>query len=854
MNRLFDRRNRPAWIVLLVCLLLTLLVWYGLRLQAWYSEQQEFELRARDVTQSIEERLRQHEQILLGGAGLFDANESVTRQGWHDYVQRLNLKQQYPGIQGVGFSQAIKPADLAAHIASVRKEGYPDYTVRPPGTRSLYTAIIYLEPFAARNLAAFGYDMMSEAVRAQAMRAAVDNNVTTISGKVKLVQETHGKVQAGFLMYVPVYFKGMPLNTAKERWAALRGFVYSPYRAGDLMDNILGGRQLMLDFSIYDGAVVDANRMYASVEDVDNSARIAVFSTSRIINAAGRNWTISLSSRADIQAGLSPMIQVTVLALGGGIGVLFFALASALVFRRDQAEMLAVSMTADIRANEQMLRQSEGQLQAILNAAEHIIISTDTDGIIRTFNKAAERYLGYRADEVIGKLTPAPFHVGQEVVSRAEELARHGVLVEIGFEVFVANARNNPSGDTHQWTYVRKDGTTFPVLLTVTAMHDQHGKINAFLGIGIDISERVKMDRMKSEFVSTVSHELRTPLTSIRGSLGLLVGGVVGELPAAVKPLLDIAYKNSERLILLVNDILDTEKIAAGKLEFDMQPVKLMPLLSRALEDNRAYAEEHKVSYELEGVLPDVMVNVDANRLLQVLANLLSNAAKFSPEGAKVSVALVRKNRHIRVSVKNAGPGIPEEFKSRIFQKFAQADSSDTRNKGGTGLGLSITRAIVEQMGGSIDFASVPDVMTEFYVDFPEWGERHPEVGHDISGRRVLICEDSRDMAMILRKILEQSDYTVDVAYDASQARSLLAQGGYAALMLDLGLPVENGIMLIRQLRQMTATADLPIIVVSGTARTVQQEVSGENLRVAAWLDKPFDHDHLLSVLAQAVH
>jgi CHASE1-domain containing sensor protein len=200
MNRLFDRRNRPAWIVLLVCLLLTLLVWYGLRLQARHSAQQEFELRARDVTQSIEERLRQHEQILLGGAGLFDANESVTRQGWHDYVQRLNLKQQYPGIQGVGFSQAIKPADLAAHIASVRKEGYTDYTVRPPGTRSLYTAIIYLEPFAARNLAAFGYDMMSEAVRAQAMRAAVDNNTTTISGKVKLVQETHGKVQAGFLM------------------------------------------------------------------------------------------------------------------------------------------------------------------------------------------------------------------------------------------------------------------------------------------------------------------------------------------------------------------------------------------------------------------------------------------------------------------------------------------------------------------------------------------------------------------------------------------------------------------------------------------------------------------------------
>lgn len=491
--------------------------------------------------------------------------------------------------------------------------------------------------------------------------------------------------------------------------------------------------------------------------------------------------------------------------------------------------------------------------QEILDSADFSIISTDTQGIILTFNHAAEKMLGYRADELVGKFTPAQFHIADEVLRHAQELTAMGVPVEPGFEAFVALARGGQV-DKHEWTYKRKDGSSFPVSLTVTALRDENGAVTGFLGMAQDISEQRKAERMKSEFISTVSHELRTPLTSIRGSLGLIAGGVAGELSPNVKVLVDIAHKNSERLILLVNDILDMEKIESGKIEFQLKPVELMPVLRQALESNRAYGEQYDVSFELESDLPGIMLNVDANRLMQILANLLSNAAKYSPAGDKVMVDVMRIGNRIRVTVKDHGSGIPEQFRDRIFQKFAQADSSDTRKKGGTGLGLSITKAIVEQMGGSIGFNSEPDVLTIFFVEFPVWQE--PAVNASgLSGKekRVLICEDDHDIAALLRLMLEQNGLAADIAYDAMQAKRMLAQGEYVAMTLDLALPDQDGISLIRELRKTKDAASLPIVVVSAKAVEGRQELGGEAISVIDWISKPINQDQLIMALKQVM-
>jgi PAS domain S-box-containing protein len=399
----------------------------------------------------------------------------------------------------------------------------------------------------------------------------------------------------------------------------------------------------------------------------------------------------------------------------------------------------------------------------------------------------------------------------------------------------------------------RKDKSHYPIEIQLHLLVKESPPV--FVAIIQDITERQKIERIKNEFISIVSHELRTPLTSIRGSLGLVAGGVAGELPAQAKMLVDIAHKNSERLILLVNDILDMEKIEAGKIDIQCQRVELMGLLHQALEANCAYGEQFNVSYELEEDLPGIMVDVDANRLMQVLANLLSNAAKFTFAGDTVKVAVIVSGKRVRVEVKDHGSGISEQFRTHIFQKFAQGDSSDTRNKGGTGLGLAITRAIVEKMGGNIGFTSEPNVLTTFFVEFPvEEVRTHASFDKiEEKSKRILICEDDRLIAALLHFMLEQDGFVADVAYDTVQAKHMLDQSNYAAMTLDLSLPDQDGTAFIRQLRMEEKTAKLPIVVVSARAIEGCLELNSETYSVIDWITKPIDKEQMVLAIRRAV-
>jgi signal transduction histidine kinase len=232
--------------------------------------------------------------------------------------------------------------------------------------------------------------------------------------------------------------------------------------------------------------------------------------------------------------------------------------------------------------------------------------------------------------------------------------------------------------------------------------------------------DRRQMDKMKSEFVSTVSHELRTPLTAIVGALGLIQNKVLGEevLPKTMK-LIDLAQKNSQRLSLLINDLLDLEKFESGKFQFDMQVQLIRPVIDQALEACQSYCTDYGLTIACTSLDVDTRVNVDSSRLTQVLLNLLSNAIKFSPQGGVVEVFIEQREQWIRVSVRDHGQGISPEFQQRIFQKFAQGDASDTRKKGGTGLGLTISRQLMEGMGGHIDFVSVEGQGATFFIDLP---------------------------------------------------------------------------------------------------------------------------------------
>jgi PAS domain S-box-containing protein len=1098
MKPSFLDKNLPArlapFAVLLLGLSLTFLVWNSSTEAARKIQQDKFEFRVNQIVAGISQRLRSYEQVLLGSSGLFAASVSVEREEFRDYIAKLRLEDNFPGIQGVGFSLRIPAMEKQRHLEKIHGEGFPDYTLRPEGQRDPYSAIVYLEPFDWRNQRAFGFDMYSEPVRRAAMDAAWETGVSAISGKVKLIQETGQDVQWGFLMYVPVYRNGTAVDSVAARRANLLGWAYAPFRMNDLMRGILGKEygeaQPSLRLEIFDGALPSIEaRMFDSNPQNQGNASAESLHASRQIEFGMHSWTVAVHSLARFEMQETRSRLMVIGYAGVAISLLMAFAAWLLLSGRARALALAEKMAAKYQEVSRLQ-------QAILDSASHIIISTDDAGTIRTFNTAAERLLGYRGEEIIGKATPAIFHDTREVAKHAETLKRElGRPVQAGFEVFVAKVRAD-AADENEWTYIRKDGSHFPVMLSVTALTDSSGKISGYLGVaqnieeskrarqellklsraieqspvsvlitdthgtieyvnpkfcqvsgyspeeligqnpkilnsgnnsretyqklwstirsgvewqgellnrkkngelfweklvlsalrneegeitsfvGVkeditaqkaaerdiqrfknildntldmifmfdpdtlcfvylnkgameslgytreeligrpvweikphmpeavfrsfiapllqgekpwlnyetvhlskdgtelpvevflqlveegegkrlfvaisrDLTERRKIDKMKSEFISTVSHELRTPLTSIRGSLGLLRGGVAGELPPQIKPMIEIAYSNAERLVRLINDILDMEKIESGKMRFDLKTVELLPLIEQSLAANHGYGEQHQVRFALGATLPGAWVNVDTDRLSQVLANLLSNAAKFSPPGDEVTVSVKESGPLLRVEVSDHGSGIPEEFRARIFQKFSQADSSDTKQKGGTGLGLSITKAIVEKMGGNIGFVSeAAGRGTTFFFELPRAAQTEGGPGEASAPPCVLVCEDDAVFSRQLKEMLERRGYCVDVAASAEEAKQFLAQRDYIAMTLDIMLPGQDGLSLMRELQNIPATASLPIVMVSAHA-SMERERTDDGLTVLDWLDKPVNPERLFAVLRE---
>jgi len=353
--------------------------------------------------------------------------------------------------------------------------------------------------------------------------------------------------------------------------------------------------------------------------------------------------------------------------------------------------------------------------------------------------------------------------------------------------------------------------------------------------------------QLRDEFISTVSHELRTPLTSIRGALGLLDGRALGELPEKADAMVTIALQNCERLVRIINDILDVEKIKSGRLELRIESVSLNAFLHEALRVNHAYGDKYHVNFILDIAPAGVEVAADPDRLMQVMANLLSNAAKFSPDGGKVQVRAIDHGARVRIEVQDHGTGIPEAFRARVFEKFAQADASTARRFEGTGLGLSITRQLVEAMGGTVGFTTETGKGTTFYFELPRAGETlqlQQLAGSDTARCRVLIfgdetvlaarielprilhVEDDADLSRVLEAALA-GNAEVILATTLAAAEKLLRESSFALLLLDMGLPDGRGHTLLERLPSIS-THPIPVVILSASevARDVQQRVA----------------------------
>jgi PAS domain S-box-containing protein len=506
--------------------------------------------------------------------------------------------------------------------------------------------------------------------------------------------------------------------------------------------------------------------------------------------------------------------------------------------------ILTYTDVTDLKQSELAYRDQATRLSSILDNVVDAIITINESGSIESWSNGAERLFGYKSEEVLRRNVKMLMH-------EPHASAHDGYIRR-----YTQTGEGRIIGTRREVEGLHKDGHRLPVDLGISEM--RIGNRRMFIGVVRDISARLEVERLKSGFVSTVSHELRTPLTSISGSLGLLAGGVAGELPAKATRLIEIAKQNSERLVRLINDILDLEKAESGRLEFRLEVERIRPIVQHAIDMNRAYAQGFGVSIQIEPRSADTSVLVDRDRLVQVLTNLLSNAAKFSPSGGVVSILIRSDEDSVVISVHDDGAGIPADFHSRVFQKFAQADSSDSRAKGGTGLGLSIAKTIVERLGGNITFESAPGKGTTFHINLPVRHQhsvlQHPGTGPSV-GPVVLVCEDDPDVAAILAEILRKEGMRAETVASARAARAAIEAIKFDIAIVDLHLPDGDGLEFITELRSRHGTRALPVIVVTARARGTADVSLVSTLQLADWLQKPIDPQRLLdsirTVLAQ---
>jgi PAS domain S-box-containing protein len=496
--------------------------------------------------------------------------------------------------------------------------------------------------------------------------------------------------------------------------------------------------------------------------------------------------------------------------------------------------VVTYSDVTQLRRSERTARDQATRLKATLDHIVDGVITINESGSIESFSAGAERMFGWRADEVLRR--------DVSLLMEGPMSMQHGRSLQR----YLRTGEASIMGSTREVEARRKDGTPIAVEISLGDMRLEDRRL--FIGVLRDVAERRRVDRLQNELLSTVSHEFRTPLTSIVGALGLLKGGVGGQLGPQAQRLVSLAHDNGHRLVRLVNDFLDLEKMRSGKVEFRLAPHALGPIVRHSVDTNRAYADGYGVHLAPEVADEELLAYVDPERVEQVLANLISNAVKFSPRGGTVRVSLARDGGAAMISVSDQGPGIPPEFRSRIFEKFAQADASDTRGRAGTGLGLSIVKSIVDRLDGQVGFDSTPGVGTTFRVGLPLWHTREATVTRHGAGRHVLVVEDDPDVATVLGELLRSAGYDARSVGTGADALAAVRAAPVDAVLLDLHLPDRNGRTLVHEFRNATPDRHLPVLILSATFGPNETK-DASMLGADACFEKPIDGPRLLETL-----
>ncbi len=800
-----------------------------------------FEVETERVEAKLAERMRGYTELLRAASGLFHASNVVSPEEFGRFVQSLELELIYPGIQGVGFAQRIPGEELQAHLASMRASGFPDYVVTPEGARPVYASVIYLEPFAGRNMRAFGYDMYTEPVRRAALDEARDTGSVALSAPLHLLQETKSAPEVGLLSFQPVYRHGALLQTVEQRRAALVGWTFSPYRMNDLVEGILRDDLRDVRLELFDGdSTAPAALLFDSHVGHPAPAAGDVVVTRRT-GIEGHPWTMRLTAQPGFARAVGRPMPWWALVAMLAIAALVWGLAATGLSTQDRARVLAAQLSTS-------LGESEARYRSIVDNVNEVVFQTDREGRWSFLNKAWTTLTG----------GPVGAALGRRLVDSLS--AEHDALVSPGLaallagrqESFRASVRLRCEQGNFKWVQLElrpsttETGVTglLGTLVDVTELREAEAAANR----AREAAEQA--NQSKGEFLAIMSHEIRTPMNGVMGMAQVLLGT---SLSNDQRSLTTTIVHSAESLLVVLNDILDYSKVEAGRMEVERNGVSVRALTDDVVQLLRAQAAAKQLVLEsrVDPEVPEWIVG-DGMRLRQVLLNLVGNALKFTSVGRVTIEVKVEAGRWM-VSVTDTGIGISSEVLSRLFTPFTQGEQSTARRFGGTGLGLSISKRLVLLMGGELTVESSVGQGSRFVVSLPLEvgmpGSRVSPVPRSrVSGNAsALIVDDNATNRLVLERLLQRLGIATTSAADGGEALELLRQGAFDLVLMDIQMPMMDGDEATRRIRAGEAGAarvGVPIVAMTADATLKTRErclVAGMN----DYLTKPVQLDAL---------
>lgn len=863
-------------LVLAMSLSITVASWRMAKDAANHRLQADFDLHVREIGCRIEQRMRAYEQILRGLQGLFSSSDRVSRADFHAYVQTLRVDLHYPGIQALEFAPAFSPAELETHTRKVREEGFPGYTLYPEGARDRYSSILYIEPFSGPNLRAFGYDMLTSPARRQAMEAARDSGLATLSGKVTLVQEdASGQAQAGFLIFLPVYRNGpdrQPPRTVEERRARIAGWVLAPFRMKNLMAGILGRDAGVLDIAIDDAPNAgESSRLYASWDERALRRKPLLSHTNHLhLLTGGRPWTVRVASSPEFEARANTALPRLVAMAGTGASLLL--------------TLIVVVLTTAHKRAERLVRDRTELLSGLLESIPEIVFFKDRAGAYLGCNSEFARLVGRPHAEIVGRTDLDLF--SREFASDFQSQDR--LILEQG------KPRHN-----EEWI-VYPDGTRLLVDTLKAPLRDSTGRIIGLVAASRDMTERRRLEdelrqsharlaavvgdlersrdaaeaaaRAKNAFVANMSHEIRTPLNAILGYVQIM-RRICDKCPEQGTAL-DVISQSGEHLLSMINDILSVSKMDANKVilrEEDFDLHALVTDVVRMFEARPKVAPLRFVS-DLDPATPRE-VRADSGKIRQVLMNLLGNAVRFTTQGcitvrlrasppmppAASAEAAFGPACILTLEVEDTGPGIPPTELEAIFAPFEQG-ASGRQTQTGTGLGLTISRRLARSMGGDITVTSQVGVGSCFRFTFRCERAQAPVAAREATARQVLrlspseptcsllVVDDDATNRAMLGAILRMVGFHVRSASSGAAALAELNLAIPHAVLLDLQMPGMDGFETLRRMREQVAPRSLPVLIVSAAdSSEVQQRLA--QVGAIGYVSKPLHEQQLFQEL-----